>query len=119
MAQRLEAHANPPLSTGMSLWVLALLTVVLAVGSILIILWSPAALALALVVGFLAVAARMVFVRVREASHQRAEASTAIANTGLTLAAIAIVPLLAFAALWAALLVFLGVTWILHAVGVA
>ena len=46
MAQRLEAHGNVPLTTGISLWLFALSTVVLAGGSILIILWSPAALAL-------------------------------------------------------------------------
>lgn len=119
MAQRLEAHTSPPLTTGISLWLFALSTVVLAGGSILIILWSPAALALALIVGFLAIASRMVFVRIRTSARQRAEASTVVANAGLTLAAIAIAPLLAFAALWAALLLFLGVTWILHAVGVA
>jgi hypothetical protein len=119
MAQRLEAHGNVPLSTGISLWVFALSTVVLAGGSILIILWSPAALALALIVGFLAIVSRAVFVRIRETSRRRAEASTVVANAGLTLAAIAIAPLLAFAALWAALLLFLGVTWVLTAVGVA
>jgi hypothetical protein len=119
MAQRLEAHGNVPLSTGISLWVFALSTVVLAGGSILIILWKPAALGLALIVGFLAIVSRAVFLRVRASSHRRAEGSTVVANAGLTLAAIAIVPLLAFAALWAALLVFLGVTWVLTAAGVA
>src|SRR3990170_643303 len=115
MAQTLaprHTHAGP------SLWLLAFSTVVLASGALLIILWSPKALALALLVGAGAVVARTVFYRIKVATGVRAEASSVVANAGLALAAVAIAPLLAFALLWTALLVFLGATWVLHAIGV-
>jgi hypothetical protein len=96
----------------------AFTTIVLAIGALLIIMWSPKALALALVVGFGAVVSRSLFQRVKVSAHERAEASSAVANAGLTLAAVAVAPLLAFAILWAALLVFLGMTWLLNAIGV-
>lgn len=101
-----------------SLWLLAFSTVVLASGALLIIMWSPKALALALLVGSGAVGARTVFHRVKVTAGVRAEASSVVANAGLALAAIAIAPLLAFALLWTTLIVFLGVTWVLHAIGV-
>ena len=115
MAQTLaprHTHAGP------SLWLLASSTVVLASGALLIILWSPKALALALLVGAGAVVARTVFYRIKVAAGVRAEASSVVANAGLALAAVAIAPLLAFALLWTALLIFLGATWVLHAIGV-
>jgi hypothetical protein len=38
-------------------------------------------------------------------------------QVGLVLSAIALVPLLAFAVLWTALLVMIGGSWLLHALG--
>ena len=102
---------------GPALWVLAFSTVVLASGALLIILWSPTALALALLVGFGAVASRTLFHRVKTTAHARAEASSVVANAGIALAAIAIAPLLAFVLLWFTLLVLIGATWALEALG--
>ncbi len=99
------------------LWFLALATIVLASGSLLIILWSPRALMLALGAGLLALGARGLFLRVRASVHRKAEASSAVANTGLALATLAVVPLLAFAVLWVGLLLLLGATWVLNALG--
>ncbi len=109
---------GPARHAGPSLWLYASMTVVLAIGALLVLMWSPKALALALGVGFLAVVSRGLFQRVRTSAHERAEASSAVANAGLTIASIAVAPLLAFALLWAALLVFLGMTWLLNAIGV-
>ena len=103
---------------GPEMWFLSLATMVLAVGALLIIMWEPTALGLALGVGLLAVGARAVFTRVKESAHKRAEASSAVANAGLAVAAVSIAPLLLFAFLWAALLVMLGVMWVLSALGV-
>ncbi len=105
-------HAGP------SLWLLSFMTILLASGALLIIMWSPKALILASIVGAGAVVSRGIFQRVKETTHARAEASSTVANAGLTLAAVAVAPLLAFALLWAALLVFLGMTWLLNAIGV-
>lgn len=110
--------AAPSRHAGPSLWLFAFTTVLLASGSILVVMWSPKALALALIVGLAALVSRAFFQRVKESAHERAEASSAVANAGLTLATIAVAPLLAFAFLWAALLVFLGMTWLLNAIGV-
>jgi hypothetical protein len=100
------------------MWFLALATIVLAVGALLVIMWKPMALGLALGIGLLAVGARSMFVRVKATSHKPAEASSAVANAGLAVAAVSIAPLLLFAFLWAALLVLLGVSWLLNAIGV-
>ncbi len=115
MAQRLTARNR---NTGPMLWLLALATIVLASGSLLIVMWSPKALLLALIVGLMALVSRSIFVSVRESAHRRAEASSTLANTGLAIAAVAVAPLLAFALLWAALLLFLGMTWLLNAIGI-
>ena len=104
--------------SGSEMWLLSLATVVLGIGALLIIMWQPTALGLALGVGLLAVGARSLFTRIKESAHARAEASTAVANAGLAVAAVSIAPLLLFAFLWAALLVLLGVMWILSALGV-
>jgi hypothetical protein len=117
MAQRLEAHA-PHHYSAPSLWTSAFSTIVLASGAIMIVLWKPKALALALLVGGLAVISRTIFVKIRDSAREPAEASTAVANAGLGLAAIAIIPLLAFAVLWAGLLAYLGITWLLTALGI-
>jgi hypothetical protein len=93
-------------------------TVILASGSLFIVMWSPKALALALIVGAGALASRALFQRVKVDAHAQAEGSSTVANAGLALATVAIAPLLAFALLWTALLVFLGVTWVLNAVGI-
>lgn len=103
---------------GPELWVLSLTTVVLAIGALLVIMWEPAALGVALAVGLLAIGARGLFGHIKETAHQRAEASTAVASTGLVIAAISVAPLLLFAFLWAALLGLLGVTWLLNAIGI-
>ena len=104
--------------TGPSLWFYAFVTVVLASGALLIVMRSPKALALALVVGLGAVVSRALFQRVKTTSHAQAEGSSTVANAGLALATVAIAPLLIFALLWAALLLFLGATWALNALGV-
>lgn len=116
MAQRLAAPA-PHHSTALPLWTSAMSTVVLAIGAIMIVLWKPEALALALIVGGLAVLSRTIFVKVRDSAHEPAEASTAVANAGLGLAAIAIVPLIAFAVLWAGLILYLGISWVFTQLG--
>ncbi len=103
---------------GPEMWFLSLATMVLAIGALLIVMWEPIALGLALGVGLLAIGARMAFTRVKESAHQRAEASSAVANAGLAVAAVSIAPLLLFAFLWAALLVLLGAMWVLSALGV-
>jgi len=100
------------------MWVLALATVVLAIGALLIVMWKPEALGLALLAGLAALGARALYTKVKESARKRAEASSAVANAGLAIAAVSIAPLLLFAFLWAALLVLLGVMWILSALGV-
>ncbi len=112
MAHRLAA---PNRFVGPSLWLLALATIVLASGALLVILWSPRALALALALGILALAARSVHSGIRSSARRKSEASSAVANTGLVLASFAVAPLIAFALLWTSLLLLLGVTWVLHA----
>ena len=102
---------------GPELWLLSLATVVLAIGALLVIMWEPAALGVALAVGLMAIGARGLFGHIKESAHRRAEASTAVASTGLAIAAISVAPLLLFALLWAALLGLLGITWILNAIG--
>lgn len=116
MAHRLEAAQNR--YAGPEMWLFAMATVVLASGAVLIIMWSPKALALALFVGLLAVVSRSAFLRVKASAKARAEGSTVVANAGLALAAVAVAPLLVFALLWATLLALLGVTWVLHAIGI-
>lgn len=103
---------------GPEMWVLSLATIVLAIGALLIIMWEPTALGLALVVGLGALGARSLYTRVKESAHRKAEASSAVANAGLAVAAVSIAPLLLFAFLWAALLVMLGVMWVLSTLGV-
>lgn len=103
---------------GPELWVLSLATVVLGIGALFVIMWEPAALGVALAVGLLAIGARGLFGKIKESTHQRAEASTAVASTGLAIAAISVAPLLLFAFLWAALLGLLGITWLLNVIGV-
>ncbi len=117
MAHSMAVHERQH-SAGPSLWLFATVTIILACGALLIVMRSPQALALALIVGLAAVASRAMFQRLKTASHARAEGSSAVANAGLAVATVAIAPLLAFALLWAALLVFLGATWLLNAIGV-
>jgi hypothetical protein len=108
--------------------VLSVATVVFASGAVAILLWSPRALMLALGAGLLALVSRSLFVRVRDtlraqamgrAATRGAEAATTVSGAGLVIAAIVIAPLLAFALLWTFLLVLIGGTWLLHAVGLA
>lgn len=107
-----ERHA------GSEMWFLALVTLVLGVGALLIVVWKPEALGLALLVGLAAIGARAVYTKVRGSARKRAEASSAVANAGLAVAAVSIAPLLLFAFLWAALLLLLGIIWILGSLGV-
>ena len=103
---------------GPEMWFLSLATVVLAIGALLIIMWEPMAIGLALGVGLLALGARSLYTKVKESAHRRADASSTVANAGLAVAAVSIAPLLLFAFLWAALLVLLGAMWVLSALGV-
>ena len=100
------------------LWVLALATILLACSAVLLVMWEPKALGIALTIGLLAIGARYVFTRVRDREHAHAEASSTVASTGLVVAAVAVAPLIAFALLWAGLLLLLGVMWLLNAVGI-
>ena len=100
------------------LWMLALTTILLACSAVLLVVWNPEALGIALAIGLVAIGTRMAFGRVRESVHQRAEASSAVASTGLVIAAIAVAPLLAFALLWTGLLLLLGVMWFLGVLGI-
>lgn len=110
------------------LWVLSVATIVFASGAVAILLWSPRALMLALGSGLVALLARSLFVRVRDAfrvqameraTARTAEAATTVSSAGLVIAAIVVAPLLAFALLWTFLLALLGGAWLLHAVGLA
>ena len=103
---------------GPEMWFLSLATMVLAIVALLIVMWEPMALGLALGVGLLAVGARMAYTKVKESAQQRTDASSTVANAGLAVAAVSIAPLLLFAFLWAALLVLLGAMWVLSALGV-
>lgn len=103
---------------GTEMWFLSLATIVLAIGALLIVMWEPMALGLALGVGLLAIGARMAYTKVKESAQHRTDASSTVANAGLAVAAVSIAPLLLFAFLWAALLVLLGVMWVLSALGV-
>jgi len=100
------------------MWFLSLATVVLAIGALLIIMWEPMAIGLALGVGQLELGTRSRYTKVKESAHHRADASSTVANAGLAVAAVSIAPLLLFAFLWAALLVLLGAMWVLSALGV-
>jgi len=99
------------------LWVLALATILLACSAVLLVMKEPMALGIALAIGLLAIGARYVFTSVREREHARAEASSTVASTGLMIAAVAVAPLIAFALLWAGLLLLLGAMWLLNALG--
>lgn len=103
---------------GPEMWVLAVATLVLAIGALLIVMWKPEALGIALLVGLAAIGARALYAKIKGSARKRAEASSAVANAGLAVAAVSIAPLLLFAFLWAALLLLLGVMWILSALGV-
>lgn len=112
MAQRVAAP-NRALTTAM--WILALASAALAVGTVVLVFWSPRALMIALACGLLALAAWGMFARVRATAQQGTRASSAVADVGLVLAGLAVAPLLAFAVLWASLLLILGAAWVLHA----
>jgi hypothetical protein len=121
MSQRAATLAPGPRAhrhTRAELWLLSFATVILAVGALLIIMWQPTALGLALLVGLAAIGARAVYAKVKGSAQERAEGSSAVANAGLAVAAVSIAPLLLFAFLWAALLVLLGVMWLLGSLGV-
>jgi len=100
------------------LWMLATATILLGTGALLLLLWDPPALGIAIAVGLLAVAARQAYVHVRAKERDVARASDAAATTGLVIAGVALAPLIAFALLWTGLLMLLGVMWLLHALGI-
>jgi hypothetical protein len=99
------------------LWILAMGTIVLGFGAVMLLVWDPRALLLALGVGLMAIGVRMAFTRVKTREHAEAEASSAVASTGLVIASIAVAPLIAFAVLWTGVLVLLGAMWVLNAIG--
>jgi len=104
---------------GIPMWALALGTMIFGAGALYILVQNPAALLIAAVAGVFAVVARAGYGRMRAASQARAEASTAVANTGLIIAAVAVAPLILFALLWTSLLLIIGAAWLLHQVGLA
>ena len=114
----MTTHSIQDRLAGTELVFLSLAAVVLGIGALLVIMWEPAALGIALAVGLMAIGARGLFVHLRDSAHRRAEASSTVANTGLAIAAISVAPLILFAFLWAALLALLGVMWVLNAIGV-
>jgi len=116
MQQRISV---PVRTIRLELWVLSAATILFASAALVVIIWNPKALALALICGGLAVASRSVFIRLRSAARTRAAASTAVATSGLVLATIVVVPLLLFAVLWLGLLAIIGIAWVLHLVGLA
>ncbi len=107
-------------------WALSIVTVVLASAAVILVVWNPRAMLLALVVGLLAIGSRFLFARMRRVTGARVHTSTAetaasttVATSGLVLALIVVAPLLAFVLLWAGLLALLGLMWFLHVVGLA
>jgi hypothetical protein len=112
-----HAHTTHDRIVGSELWMLAAATVLLGTGAVLLLVWSPVALGVALAVGLMAVGARQAFVQVKAREHAEAGASSAVASTGLVIAAVAVAPLIAFAILWAGLLLLLGAMWVLNAIG--
>ncbi len=111
-------HTAHDRMVGSELWILAMGTIVLGFGAVLLLVWDPRALVLALGVGMMAVGTRMAFTRVKTREHVEAEASSAVASTGLVIASVAVAPLIAFAVLWAGVLVLLGAMWVLSAIGI-
>lgn len=115
VARRVETrrshHTLPP-------WILSMTTILLACAALGILVWQPRTVWLALVVGVLSVVSWVTFNRLRAATKQ-GSGSIAVANTGLLLGVLVVVPLLAFAVLWTGLLLIIGVTWLLHAIGLA
>lgn len=106
-------------------WILAAVTLVLALGAIFMVVRNPSTVVLAVVLGVLAVAARSLFWRLRRGSprgslRRRSSSSgpSTLANGGLVIAAIALLPIFAFVVLWVSLLVLIGVSWLLHIIGV-
>ena len=108
---------------GIPMWALAVGTTVFGAAALYIIIQSPAALPLAAMAGVFAVVARVGYGKLRTASRSvtatRAEASGAVANVGLVIAAVAVAPLIAFALLWTALLLIIGAAWLMHILGIA
>lgn len=100
-------------------WIAAIGTIILAAVSLVVLVQAPEALPFAMVAGGLAIVARFGYGRMKASVHERTEASDATANVGLVIAAIALAPLVAFALLWTALLLIIGVAWVLHLFGLA
>ena len=110
-------HTTHDRVIGSELWILAMATIALGFGAVMLLVWDPRWLLLALGVGLMAVGARAAFTQVKRREHVEAEASSAVASTGLVIASIAVAPLIAFALLWTGLLLLLGAMWVLNAIG--
>lgn len=117
MRAHVARHTAHDRIVGSELWILALGTIALGFGAVMLLVWDPRWLLLALGVGLMAGGARMAFTSVKAREHVEAEASSAVASTGLVIASIAVAPLIAFALLWAGLLLLLGAMWVLNAIG--
>ncbi len=115
MGQTSTLHPGP----NVVLWTLAASSLLLASGALAVVLWEPRALWIGLFAGLLGLVSWGVFTRVRTRLRARAGASAALADAGLILGAVVVLPLLGFAVLWIGLLLILGVTWLLHLVGLA
>jgi hypothetical protein len=112
-------HHDKATGLGIPMWALAVGTTVFGAAALYVLVQDPAALPFAAVIGLFAVVARLGYGRLRAATQEKAEASGAVANTGLVIAAIALAPLIAFALLWTALILIIGAAWLLHLVGLA
>lgn len=115
MSQTSTVHPGP----SAVLWTLAGASLLLASAALAVVLWEPRALWIGLFAGLLALVSWGLFARVRARLRARAGASAALADAGLILGALVVLPLLGFAVLWIGLLLILGLTWLLHLVGLA
>ena len=104
---------------GIPMWALAIGTMIFGAGALYMIVQNPEALPLAAIAGGFAIIARIAYGRIRSVTGVRTEASGAVANTGLVVAAVAVAPLIAFALLWTALMLIIGAAWLLHVIGIA
>ena len=113
IARQQEAGAKIPL------WLMAIGTMIFGAGALYILIQNPATLPLAAVAGGLAIIARIGYSKMRSVTRVTDEASSAVANVGTVIAAVAVAPLIAFALLWTALLLIIGAAWVLHLLGLA
>lgn len=122
MQHTVKHHTEVRSQTGLGVprWALAVGTIVFGAAALYILVQNPEALPVAAVAAVFAIVARFGYGRVRALTETRsAEASGAVANVGLVIAAVALAPLIAFALLWTALILIIGAAWLLHLVGLA